>query len=224
MAESVVLKSYQNGIRIYLLPDIPFEIILAECREKFKASAKFFKGSKLAVSFEGRELDFKEESLLIETIRSVCDIQIICIVGKDKETEDVFFRGIEQIQMEQSISKAQFFRGSLEGGERFETNESVIILGDVNKDAAVISKKDIIVLGSLYGEAFAGIDGKKHFVAALDFAPRKLKIADCSQAAASKPSRWGKKQKKGPMMAYVSEGQIVTKAIQFTEELLENLE
>jgi septum site-determining protein MinC len=135
----------------------------------------------------------------------------------------MFARGIYQISAEQAALRAQFFRGSLSNGERFETNESVIILGDVAKDAAVISKKDIIVLGALYGEAFAGVDGKNHFVAALDFSPHMLKIADCKEQIPFKHKKWGRKQNKGPMMAYLSDGHIKTKEIEFTEELLESL-
>lgn len=223
MTENVMIKSYPNGIRIHLVPDIPFEELITECRKRFESSAKFFKGSKLAVSFEGRELDMEEENQLIHAIRSVCDINIVCVVGKDPESEELFARGIDQVLMEQSVAKAQFFRGSLTGGERFETNESVIILGDVLKDAAVISKKDIIVLGGLYGEAFAGVDGKNHFIVALDFYPCRLKIADCKDQMSPKSKKWGRKQKQGPMMAYLSEGRIITKEIEFTEELLENL-
>lgn len=223
MTELVIIKSYSNGISIHMMPDVPFSEIVSECRKRFDASAKFFRGAKLAVSFEGRELSFEQEKQLIEAITSVCDIQIVCIVGKDRESEEIFAKGINLVTAEQAASRAQFFKGSLMNGERFETNESVIILGDVAKDGAVVSKKDIIVLGALYGEAYAGIDGKSHFIAALDFYPRRLKIADCKEYQPDRQKRWGRKQKQGPMMAYLSDGHIRTKEIVFTEELLESL-
>lgn len=223
MTENVVIKSYSNGISIHMVPDVPFEEIVCECRKLFDSSAKFFGDAKLAVSFEGRELSLEQEKKLVEAICSVCDIQIVCIVGKDRETEEMFARGISRLEAEQAALRAQFFRGSLVDGERFETNESVIILGDVAKDVVVASKKDIIVLGALYGEAHAGIDGRNHFVAALDFYPRRLRIADCKEYQPDRQKRWGRKQKQVPMMAYLSDGHIKTREIVFTEELLESL-
>jgi len=223
MSEKVLIKSFANGICIHIHPEIPFEEVLAECERLFHESAKFFKGSKLAVSFEGRVMDFSQEMEIVKVIKSVCEINIVCIVGKDPETETIFAKGIEEISKEQALAKAQFFRGSLEDGERFETDESIIILGDVAKEASIISKKDIIVLGALYGDAYCGVDGKNHFIAALDFEPHKIKIAGYKEIYRSKPFKWGKKQKKGPMMAYLSEGKILTKEIEFTEELLESL-
>lgn len=223
MTENVTIKSYPNGIRIFLNPDIPFKDLLTECQKCFEDSAKFFKGAKLAVSFDGRNLELDEEKKLIHTIQAAANINIVCLVGKDKESEDFFAKGIHQIDAEHAVSKAQFFRGSLSNGERFETNESVIILGDVAKDAAVISKKDIIVLGGLYGEAFAGVDGHNHFVVALDFYPRKLKIADSTAKLPDRQKKWGKKQKQGPMMAFLLDSHILTKEIEFTEELLDKL-
>ena len=225
MSENVIIKSYPNGISIHLMPEVSFVDLLNECERKFKESEKFFKGARLAVSFEGRKLDFEQEKALIEVISNACKIQIVCVVGKDDETDEFFTKGLDQFLMEQSMAKAQFLKGSLKKGEHFETNESVIVLGDVAKEATIISKKDIIVLGKLYGEAHAGVDGRNHFIAALDFAPTGVKIAGLRSFKPAKTSSlWGKKQKSGPKMAYLAGGQILTKEIEFTEELLESLQ
>ncbi len=224
MTQHVTIKSYPKGIRIFLSPDIPFDMLAKECRTCFHDSAKFFKDAKLAVSFEGRVLSLTEEKMLLEVIQSACDINILCLIGKDEESDALFVRSLEELAAKQNIAGAQFFRGSLSGGERFETNESVILLGDVAKDAGIMSKKDIIILGGLYGDAIAGLDGNSHFVVALDFYPRSLKIAGISAEDIPRQRKlWGKKQKQIPRLAYLSGSRVLTKEIEFTEELLDGL-
>lgn len=53
-------------------------------------------------------------------------------------------------------SRGCFYRGSLLPGERLETEESIVIIGDVPQEAVVVSQSDIVVLGELSGSAFAG--------------------------------------------------------------------
>ena len=56
---------------------------------------------------------------------------------------------------------------------------SIIILGDVNAGAKVVSKGNVIILGSLKGNVFAGSAGNVDaFVIALDMKPVQIRIAD----------------------------------------------
>ena len=59
-----------------------------------------------------------------------------------------------------------------------ETEQSLIVLGDVCKGSCVVSKKDIVVLGTLSGSAYAGVDGKAHFIAALHMEPESVRIGE----------------------------------------------
>ena len=53
------------------------------------------------------------------------------------------------------------------------------LLGDVNPGAKIIAKGNIVVLGSLRGNAYAGAAGDEHtFVAALDMDPVQIKIGN----------------------------------------------
>ena len=64
-------------------------------------------------------------------------------------------------------------------GEVFESSSSVIVLGDIQKGAAIIAKGNIIVLGSLCGTAYAGADDNEdRFIAALNLDAENLRIAD----------------------------------------------
>ena len=81
--------------------------------------------------------------------------------------------------MEFDASTGQFYKGHLRSGQVLEFEQSVIIIGDVNPGASIISKGNIIILGSLRGTAYAGASGKKNcFIVAMDMQPIQLRIAD----------------------------------------------
>jgi septum site-determining protein MinC len=75
-------------------------------------------------------------------------------------------------------------RGNLRSGQILRKTESIVIIGDVNPGAQVISGGDIMIWGRLRGVAFAGADGnRKAVVAALEFAPTQLRIAHLTSIA-----------------------------------------
>ena len=192
MKDAVLIKSYQNGISLLLNPESSFEEIVEEVSSKFAESKGFFGNAKMALSIDGRKLNDAEQLKLVDAIRSHSDIQIVCVVGKDEET--------------------------LKNNQMIETGQSIVILGDVYPGCAVISAHDIIVLGGLYGEAYAGANGEDgHYVAALEMSPEKLKIGDFKYKS-SKPARWGIKPKIQPQIAYVRDDRVVLESL--TKELL----
>ena len=85
MKNAVIVKSFRNGLTLYLDSDLDFGQLLEEVAGKFNESKEFFSDASVAVSFEGRELSFEEEDSLIETIRINSHLNITCIVGKDEE-------------------------------------------------------------------------------------------------------------------------------------------
>ena len=60
MKNPVIIKSFPNGISIWLDDEMPFSQLIQEVAFKFKESAHFFKDASMVLSFEGRELsDFE---------------------------------------------------------------------------------------------------------------------------------------------------------------------
>lgn len=87
MKNAVIVKSFQNGLILYLDKEIEFEELLEEAAAKFKESERFFKDAAVAVSFVGRSLTLEEETRLVEAIMDNSSLNITCIVGRDEETE-----------------------------------------------------------------------------------------------------------------------------------------
>ena len=85
MAQTVMIKSNKYGINLILDPDIAFADLLKAVIEKFKESEKFFKNSKLGISFEGRKLSDEEEQKIIDAITENTTIEILCVVDNSEE-------------------------------------------------------------------------------------------------------------------------------------------
>ena len=86
MKNPVIIKSFKNGLSIYLDEEMPFSELLNEVAIKFKESAHFFKDASMVISFEGRKLSEVEERQLISMISANSALNIICIMGKNEET------------------------------------------------------------------------------------------------------------------------------------------
>lgn len=50
----------------------------------------------------------------------------------------------------QEDNDGHFYRGTLKNGQILETESSIVILGDVYPGSAIVSTKDIVVLGGLF--------------------------------------------------------------------------
>ena len=224
MKNAVIIKSFPNGLSIFLDSEIPFSQLLEEIAMKFSESANFFKDASMVLSFEGRVLSDQEERQIVDVISANSRLKIVCIMGKDEETERNFVKALQQLSFHQEVMEnaGQFYKGTLKDGQILETENSIIVLGDVYPGACIISSKDIVVLGGLFGQAYAGGNGEDgHFVVALEMSPEKLKIGDFKYKTSEKQSKWSIKPKIQPKIAYVNDARVMIEPI--TKELLSDL-
>lgn len=221
MNSPVIIKSFPNGITVILDDTLEFPILLEEVGIKFRESAAFFKDAKMALSFEGRILSPEEEKMLVRQISANCSLHIVCLVGKDEVKNQTYLKAIHQVEKKEE-NTGQFYKGNLKNGQILEMESSVIIIGDVYPGSSIAAKKDIIIIGGLYGEAYAGADGTGgHFVAALEMSPEKLKIGNVKYDTSKKPGKWSIRPKVQPKLAYEKNGRIIVEPI--TKELLNML-
>ena len=175
----VVIKGNKSGIRIVLDDALPFPEILEEVEKKFKESSDFLGEAQVAVSFDGRKLTEEQEAILLECIKENSKLQVVCLIDEDKQREELFNQTLNEKLMAMNANSGFFFKGNLRSGQLRDVETSIIILGDVNNGAKVISKGNVIILGSLKGNVFAGSAGNVDaFVIALDMKPVQIRIAD----------------------------------------------
>jgi len=161
---------------------------------KFKSSAKFLGTAKMALTFEGRTLSPEEQKIVLGIISRTTDLEIICVFDNEEENEELLKKSVDQVIGSLSDMSARVFRGVLPYGKHLESETSIIIVGNVEKGAEVISGGSIVVLGSLLGKVSAGTNyNKESFVFASIMNPEELKINEILYEKSVEP----KKKKKG---------------------------
>lgn len=220
MDNSVIIKGGKSGIIVVLDKEMEFDALLANVKDKFESSAKFFSNANMAISFEGRRLNDIEEKRILDVIAEVSDLNIVCLLKENNEfdrvCEDAVKRALESVELPEKQLPCQFYKGTLRSGQEFISDSSVIVLGDINPGAKVVAKGNVVVLGSLKGNIFAGVDGNENaFVVALDMNPMQIKIGDVIARSADTSIKIGKAAKNKnvvkvlePKIAYVYEDSI----------------
>ncbi len=222
MKDAVLLKAFQNGISIILNENTDFETIKSEIAFKFSEAKNFFKDASMVLSIEGRKVSPEEEKAIIGLIRENCSLNIVCLLGHDDEKNGQYVKALNEVEGALAAAgEGQFYRGSLKDREILETDTNIVILGDVYPGSAVISKKNIYILGGLYGEAYAGSENEENaYVVALEMEPERLRIKDYKYKSTKQP-KWGIHPKIQPKIAYIKDDKIVTEPL--TKELLSSL-
>lgn len=219
---SVIIKSNKYGLIVILDENLPFEELLLDIGDKFEEAANFFKNAKMALTFRGRILTKDQEKQVVEAIVNHSGIHILCIVDEQKEHEEYYRQAVELANQEQEKQDGMFYRGTLRAGQVLEMETSVVILGDVNPGASVVSKGNIVVLGSCRGSVYAGAAGNREcFVAALIMKPNQVRIADkLARSAITKRVDTGEYQI-DPKISYIKEDHIYVKPI--TNDTLQDI-
>lgn len=225
MSQPVILKSNRYGINLILDEDMPFEQLEEAILDKFRESEKFFKNASIAISFEGRALSREEELSILDLIAKNTSIHVICVVDQDEMREQLYKEKIDNYYQNVADNTGEFYKGTLRSGQVLKCDTSIVIIGDVNLGAKIIAKGNIVVLGSLKGNAYAGAAGDETcFVTALDMDPVQIKIGNVIGRSADRgpwESIRNRKRTMDPQIALVSDGNILIEPI--TKGLLNSI-
>ncbi len=212
MKEPVNIKGTKSGIILVLDPDMPLEDLLDAVKTKFTSSRKFFGDASVALTFEGRKLTDDEKFAIAGVVSDNSDLNVVCITEENADKEEFLKKALKDKLADLSSNTGRFYKGTLRNGQVVDFETSIIILGDVNAGAQVVSKGSIIVLGALYGNAFAGAGGSKNvFVAALNMNPTQIRIGDSIARSSDSDSKSQKET--GPMIAFFENGNIYVEPI-----------
>lgn len=209
MDNSVIIKGTKSGIILVLDSSLDFAELKEKIRTKLQASAAFLGDAAMALSFEGRTLSDKEQREILDIIDATTDLNIVCITETDERKQAIMEKSLNDRLMELNSNTGQFYKGNLRSGQVLEVATSIIILGDVNPGAKVVSTGNIIVLGALKGNAYAGVSGNQNaFVLALDMAPVQVKIAEVIARCPDQPNIPAKNNVRNTQIAYLEDGNL----------------
>ena len=184
---------------------------------KIDESPDFYKGARL--SLDVGELSVRSIELSkIRDLLSKREITLWAVLSTSETTiQTAQILGLstdlgQYTKQEKRKNNSDYFEGdsavwiekNLRAGYKIETKCHVVVFGDVNPGAEIVSAGSVIVWGRLSGSVHAGADGDLHSkVMALNLEPTSLKIGEISA------SPFEKKKKKQPEIAKISENAII---------------
>ena len=222
---SIELKSTKYVLTLVMDPDVPFETILEDVTDKFRQSARFFKGASMAMSFAGRPVSELQERQLLSAVTSNCDINITCIIEENEDREKAQYEAIaralppvaEETSDVESAGEdgssdgetADILCGSLKNGQRVFSDKTILLLGDVEPGAEVASRKNVFVAGCAMGTLRAGVGGEDGcFAAALIMKPSALEVDGHRSVAAIRKRSFDDSYTPYPQICTVEDGRM----------------
>ena len=197
MENDIVLKINRNGLALFINPDLTKEEAYEKIREKFRASAKFFGSSEMAVELSGHNFSSEEALAVTDIIEAETEIKVLAIINNSEADNQIYSRALKAFAERLSDDAAVIRRGNVSSEEDLDFKESVLILGSVEKGGKVHSNGSIYILGELQGSAYAGELGNLSSVIYASFYNAETaSIADVSyrkpdKAKAAKPVKHG---------------------------------
>jgi len=195
----IQIKGLRDGLLVSL-DDAPWDVQRIALLAQVDGQPAFFQGARLALDVASQVLHVKE---LVDFGDQLLErgISLWAVISESPTTE----KTAQLLGLATRISKprpeegrkfavddlgeetALFLNRTIRSGTRIEFAGHIVILGDVNPGAEVISEGNVIVWGRLRGMVHAGAKGNRNaVVCALDLSPTQLRIAE-EVSAALKP-------------------------------------
>jgi septum site-determining protein MinC len=217
MQAKVTVKGIRDGLLV-TLGDGAWEEARAGLFEHLDSQGDFLKGARLAIDVGNQILKAAELGALRNQL-SERGLTLWAVLSNSPTTETT----AQTLGLATRLTKprpetvaarlettvqdgesAVLVHRTLRSGFSIQHQGHIVILGDVNPGAEIISSGNVIVWGHLRGMVHAGAEGDEHaIVCALDLSPTQLRIAG---RIAVTPQRRGKSQ---PEMARLINGQVV---------------
>jgi septum site-determining protein MinC len=227
-AGAVSIKGRSNGVVIEVGKGHWAEI-LAELSERLEQSGNFFRGGSVALDVGARpllEAELEEVRKLLSTsglglgvVRTSAERTFEAAIALGLAAQLSGSAEQEEAEVEPSGSNQGFaryfvYRGNLRSGQILERKEHILVIGDVNPGAELVSHGDILVWGRMRGIAHAGAEGdRRSVVVALHLDPIQLRVAGLFAIDLTQQERGGRRPRKvtdkRPEIAYIANEQIV---------------
>ncbi len=163
-SDLVSIKGTRNGLLILLDPNKDYEEIRQNLMRKMESARGFFKGANFSLYQGPNGIPIKQknelESIcrqygLIPNADQTTPVRIISKIKKATQTS----RPI--ISQETGGEAALMVQRSLRAGQCVTNKKHIVVLGDVNPGAEVISGGNVMVIGSCRGVIHAGAGGNR---------------------------------------------------------------
>ncbi|MEJ5240862.1 MAG: septum site-determining protein MinC [Anaerolineales bacterium] len=187
MSASVEIKGIRDGLLATLPPALAWEEVLNLLRERLDQQPQFFKGARLSLELGTRTLRVNELIALRDEL-SERGIALWAILSESPTT----IKNAQLLGLATRLGKprpatplsaeigegALWIERTLRSGVKIEHSGPVVIVGDVNPGAEIVTSSSLLVWGRLRGRIFAG-QGKntEAFICALRFQTTQATLA-----------------------------------------------
>ena len=209
------IKGIKDGLLV-TLTDGQWDTLQLDLLSQIDSKADFYRGARLVLDVGSRVLHSVELGHLRDKL-SDRGVSLFAVLS-DSPTTEMTSRllglstrissgknpgNLPARQMQVDGEDAFVIQRTLRSGFKVNSERHIILIGDVNPGAEIISCGSIIVWGKMNGQAWAGRDGDlTSVVCALDLSPNSIRIYD--QVINALP-----KNKKGmAQMAFLRDGKI----------------
>ena len=229
-AGAISIKGRTDGVAIEIGKG-NWADLLANLAERLAQASDFFRGGKVALDIGARPLLENELAQVRETLEHV-GLKLGAVRTKSERTFQAALNlGLatkldppdpaEAAEAQPAGSNREgeryfVYRGNLRSGQVLQKREHILVIGDVNPGAEVISAGDIFVWGRLRGIVHAGADGDtRSVIVAFELDPVQLQVAGVAAVAPEEPTglaaRLLKKRTtvKRPELAYLNNQQVL---------------
>ncbi|MDQ3249670.1 MAG: septum site-determining protein MinC [Chloroflexota bacterium] len=228
---AISIKGRTDGVAIEIGKGHWSEL-LANLAERLAQASDFFRGGKVALDVGARPLLEAELRQVREVLEGV-GLKLGAVRTKSERT----FQAALNLGLATKLEPADHadhaeagtaggnregesyfvYRGNLRSGQILRRREHILVIGDINPGAEIISTGDVFVWGRLRGIVHAGADGDtRAVVVAFELDPVQLQLAGVTPIAPEEPTgftaRLIKKRPpvKRPEIAYLNGQQAVT--------------
>lgn len=225
----VEIKGFGGKLGLLIDGTALFDQVEDELRKLLRRpnSRQFLKGAEIYLHGNGRRLNTNEFYRLKRILKYEGDLQLISEANEGMNQYSQDLSHPEQQQREASFelpsgslfpakgyktTEALIVRQTLHSGQAFRSQKGVILLGDMNAGAEIVSDHDVVILGTLRGTVHAGASGnRKALVFALRMQPTQLRIAELITQPPQEDKRSTRSE---PEVAFIEEGSIIIETCQ----------
>lgn len=188
----VRVRGTQDGLVVSVPAELPFPELLGQVRSSVEGTGDFFRQGEVVLDY-GTRVPNLEEILALQALLSERGVRLRTVTAGVREYQELLrgwgyhpLRPVPDQPVEQDEytepaidpeRPAHYVRRTLRSGAMVQSEDDVVVLGDVNAGAEVISGGDVLVWGTLRGTVHAGIHGDHNaIISALRFMPTQLRI------------------------------------------------
>ncbi len=167
MENDIVIKGKKEGLEIILNDKDSIDVLCEKFKNTINTSRSFFAQNNMFVTFTGRNFKPGEKKILIDLAEKM-GFNIKYSYNVLPDNEEIF-----------ENNDTCFVRKIIRSGQSLYYKGNIVIVGDVNPGGEISATGNIVVLGTLKGSAYAGVDNDYNaFIAATTLEPLQLGIGD----------------------------------------------